>query len=142
MTDFYGNHLAVAIHLLDTDLIWNFTDNDFNDKDFIFWLNNLMHTVLEENIVSPPHCVWFFKNVFKNFSKMFLMLCSINWANFFAWLSLLLEILVNLCIAIVCWPGCDVINLEIKVIFLIKPFYHMTKKSKQKFRYFENEKSF
>ena len=34
MTDFCGNHLAVAIHLRDTDLIWNFTDNDFNDKDY------------------------------------------------------------------------------------------------------------
>ena len=34
-------------------------------------------------------------------TKVFLMLCSINWSNLIAWLPLLLEILVNMCIAIV-----------------------------------------
>ena len=34
--------------------------------------------------------------------KMFLMLYSIKWPSFIAWLSLLLEILVNMFIAIVC----------------------------------------
>ena len=34
--------------------------------------------------------------------KMFLMLHSINWANFFVWFSLLLKILDIMCIAIVC----------------------------------------
>ena len=43
---------------------------------------------------------------------------------------------------IVCFPGCDVINFEINLIFLIKPFFYMTKKSRQKFKYFENGKSF
>ena len=33
-------------------------------------------------------------------------------------------------IAIVCFPGCDVINFEIDLVFLIKPFFFMTKKSK------------
>ena len=37
---------------------------------------------------------------------------------------------------------CDVIDFEINLIFLIKPFSYMTKKSRQKFKYFENEKSF
>ena len=36
----------------------------------------------------------------------------------------------------------DVINLEINLIFLIKLFCYMTKKSRQKFKYLENEKSF
>ena len=31
-----------------------------------------------------------------------------------------------------CLPGCDVINLEINLIFQIKPFFYMTKKSRQK----------
>ena len=35
-------------------------------------------------------------------TKMFLMLYSINWPNFIAWLPLLLEILGNMCIDIVC----------------------------------------
>ena len=44
-------------------------------------------------IVSPAH----------DFStKMFLMLYSIKRPNFIAWLPLLLEILDNMCIAIVC----------------------------------------
>ena len=47
-------------------------------------------------IVSPAHFVYDFS------TKMFLMLYSINWPNFIAWLSLLLEILGNMCTAIVC----------------------------------------
>ena len=52
------------------------------------------------------------------------------------------EILGNVCIAIVCFPGCDVINFEMNLIFLIKPFFYMTEKSRQKFKYLENENSF
>ena len=33
-------------------------------------------------------------------------------------------------------------NFEINLIFLIKPFFYMTKKSRQKFKYLENGKSF
>ena len=33
-------------------------------------------------------------------------------------------------------------NFKIELIFLIKPFFYMTKKSKQKFKYLENETSF
>ena len=36
-----------------------------------------------------------------------------------------------MCIAIVCLPGCDVINFEINLIFLIKQFFYMTKKSRK-----------
>ena len=45
-------------------------------------------------IVSPAHFVCDFSR------KMFLMLCSINWANIIASLPSLLEVLVNICIAI------------------------------------------
>ena len=47
-------------------------------------------------IVSPAH----FVNDFS--TQIFLMLYSIKWSNFIAWLPLLLEILANMCIAIVC----------------------------------------
>ena len=47
-----------------------------------------------------------------------------------------------MCISVVCSPGCGVINFGINLIFLIKPFFYMTKKSRQKFNYFENEKNF
>ena len=47
----------------------------------------------------------------------------------------------NMWVRIVCEPGCDVINFEIKLIFLMKLFSYMTKKSKQKFEYLENERA-
>ena len=45
------------------------------------------------------------------------------------------------------FPHCDVINFEINLAFLIKPFFYKakevsTKASKQKFKYLENEKIF
>ena len=47
-------------------------------------------------IVSAAHFVYDFS------TKMFLILYSINWPNFIAWLPLLYEILGNMYIAIVC----------------------------------------
>ena len=47
-------------------------------------------------IASLPHFVYDFSR------KMFLILYSINWPNFLAWLALLREIFVNMFIAIVC----------------------------------------
>ena len=74
--------------------------------------------------------------------KMFLMFYSTSWLNFIVWLPILREILGNMFIAIVCWPGCDVMKFEINLIFLIKSVCYVTKKSRQKFEYFENKKSF
>ena len=85
---------------------------------------------------SPPNFVYDFSR------KMFLMLYSINWPNFIVWLPLLLEILGNMCITIICSPGCDVIKFEINLIFLIKLFCCLTEKSRHKFKYLKNEKSF
>ena len=47
-------------------------------------------------IVSPANFVYDFS------TKKFLILYSINWPNFIAWLALLLEILDNIPIEIVC----------------------------------------
>ena len=46
-----------------------------------------------------------------------------------------------MCIAIASQPGLDVINFKINLIFLTKLLYK-TKKSRQKIKYLENEKSF
>ena len=54
--------------------------------------------------------------------KRFLLLYCMTWPNIIVWLPLLREILGNMCIVIVCWPGCDAINVEINLIFLIKLF--------------------
>ena len=68
-------------------------------------------------IVSPAHFVYDCSK------KMFLMLYFINLPNFIAWLPLLLEILGNMCIAIVSYPGCDVMDVEIN-LFSTRPKCH------------------
>ena len=87
-------------------------------------------------LVFPSHFLYDFP------MKMLLIWHSINRPNFIVWLTLLFEILGNLCITIVCLPGCNLIKFEINLSFLIKPFCYMTKKSRQKLKYLETEKSF
>ena len=57
--------------------------------------------------------------------KIFLMLCSINWPVFIAWLPLLFEISCNMCIVIVYYPVCGVISLEIYLSLPMKLFSYM-----------------
>ena len=87
-------------------------------------------------IVSLTHFVYDFSR------KTFLKLYSFNWPNFIVWLSLILEILGNMCIAIVYFKGCDITIFENNLILMIKPCFFMTKKSRQKSKYLENGKSF
>ena len=47
-----------------------------------------------------------------------------------------------MCIAIVRFPVCDIINFEINLIFPIKLFLYMTKNSRQQFKYLKNKKNF
>ena len=108
-------------------------------KTLDYWIKDMLNFNFSGKslgIVSPPNFVYDFSG------KMFLMIHSINWPNFIVWLHLLLEILDNICITIVCYPCCDVIKFEINLIFLIKPFYYMTKRSRQKLKYLEKGKSF
>ena len=49
-----------------------------------------------------PRIVSLSRFVYDFSTKMFLTLYSINLQNFIIWLSLLLEILGNMCIAIIC----------------------------------------
>ena len=82
------------------------------------------HVKLFQNIkrglklVSLPH---FPHNFWKK--KMFLLLYSINWSNSILYLFLLCEMLGNTCIAIVSKPYCDIMNFEVNLIFLMKPFF-------------------
>ena len=66
---------------------------------------------------------------------MFLKLYSMNWSNFIVGLPLLLEILGNIW-SIMCniFPRLWRHKFGIKFIFLIKPFFYMTQKSKQKIK--------
>ena len=103
------------------------------------WSRDMINfDILEKGlgIISPTHFVYGF------LTKMFFMLYYINWPNFIVRLSLLLEILGNTCILIISFSDCNVINFEINLIFLIKPFFYLTKKVRQKFKCYSNEKSF
>ena len=53
-------------------------------------------TISSLELISLPHCLHNF------WRKIFLLLYSINWPNFIAWLPLIREILSNMCIVIVC----------------------------------------
>ena len=72
-------------------------------------------------LVSPPH----FMDDFSR--KMFFMSYCVNWLNFIVWLTLVIETLGNMCIVIISFPDCDVINFKSNLGFLIKPFSYMTK---------------
>ena len=100
--------ISITSHYCSRDVI-NF---DFLDKGL--------------EIVSSPHFVCEFS------TKIPLVLYSINWPNFIAWLPLFLEILGNMFIAIVCYPGCDVTDFEINLIFLIEPLLSTWRKRHDK----------
>ena len=109
------------------------------DKTLNYWSRDIHNSEFLDKglgIVFQTHFVYDFSR------KIFLLLNSIKRPNFIVWLPLLFEILANICIAIVCYPGCDAINFEILSFVIIKPFFYMTKKSRQKYKNLDNEKSF
>ena len=65
---------------------------------------------------STTYWIWFFKK--KVSHDIFFQLTKFNCVKL-----LLFEILSNMCIAIVCLPGCDGKNFEINLAFLIKPSF-------------------
>ena len=67
--------------------------------------------------------------------------CYINWPNFIVWLPLRLDILSHMCTGIV-FLGCEIVNFENNLFFLIKLFFYMNKNSRQKSEYLENEESY
>ena len=94
-------------------------------KSKIFWSSDMLHFLDNRSRNSCPS-----DSVYTFSRRKFPMLYSINWPNFIVWLPLLFEILGNMCIAIVCFLGCDVITFEINIIFLINPVFYLTKKSR------------
>ena len=86
-------------------------------------------------LASLPHFLHKFWRI------IFCKLCSINWFNFIAWLSLLLQKLDNnICIVIICCPDCDAMYFGISLNLLIQPFFYIIKKSRQKYKYLKNKK--
>ena len=64
-----------------------------------------------------PHDFW---------RKMFLTLYFVNWPNFIVRLRLVLNLPSNLFIIVLSFRGCEVINTENNVSFLIRPFFCIT----------------
>ena len=62
------------------------------------------------NSFSTTFCLWFFK---KHVSHVIFY----YWPNFIVWLPSLLEIMGNMCITILCFPGCGVIDFENNLMF-------------------------
>ena len=87
----YFQSLSIVLNLTNNwNKIYKTLEYCFRDiLNFDFWEKGL-------GIVSLPYFVYDFSR------NVFLMLYSINWPNFTVWLSLLLEILVNMCIVIIC----------------------------------------
>ena len=110
----------------------HFSRSDVEDKNYWKILKQrcwpLAFTVLKNEKRSRTSLPASFSALFGE--KISLTFYSINWPNFIVWLPLLLEMLGNMCI--VSLAGCDLINFEINLSFLIKTFYHMTKKVRTK----------
>ena len=76
-------------------------------------------------LTPPPHFAYDFSR------KIFFMLYPVIWTNFTIWLVLTIEKLGKVTIVIICIPICDVIDFEINISFLVKPFFTWPKKSGQ-----------
>ena len=59
-------------------------------------------------------------------TEIFLLIYSINWPNFIAWLRLLCDILGNMCIVIVCFPDCDLITCLLSLCEILDNMYIVT----------------
>ena len=65
-----------------------------------------------------------------------------NRSNFTVRLPLFLERSGNMCIVIICYSVCGVINFETFLSFLIKLLSCVAKNSEQRFKYLKSQKSF
>ena len=123
--------------LVSTTLNLTYNTKLYNTLDY--WSRDMLKFVFLEKDVGIVSPLLFLKDFSR---KMFIMSYSINWPIFIAWFRLLLELLGNVFIWNYFFPGCDVINFEINLVFLIKPFFLRNQRSRQKFKYLEKEKIF
>ena len=87
---------------------------------FLYYIKLSKHKMMPETSFPALVFRWFSRRVF-------LTSHSINWPNFTAWLLFLLEMLGNICIVIICFLVCDVINYRIN----LNVFLHNQKVNKQ-----------
>ena len=87
-------------------------------------------------VVSPPHFPYDFQE--KYFSSYDLLTKQILLSDCLYFI----EIFRKTCAAIFRYQFCDVINFEIYLSFLTKPFSSMSKSSEQKLKYLKKERTF
>ena len=74
--------------------------------------------------------------------KMFSMFYSIDWPNFIVSLPLLLEVLDNISNTIVCFPGCDLSDFKINLIFYSSRFSTWSKRQDKNLNIFRIKRAF
>ena len=89
------------------------------------------------SVISLPACTKYFSQYFLLIDNIFYILTQYI-LLFIVWLPLLLKMLGNMYIVLIYFRVCDVINFQINLSFLNK----ITKKSRQKYKYLKNKKSF
>ena len=93
-------------------------------KTFNYWSRDMLNFKFLEKALGIVSLLCF---VYDFSRKNLFMLYSINQTNSVVLFHLLLDLLGNMCIATVCFPGCYFINFVIKLIFLIKLISYMNK---------------
>ena len=118
MTSSWRHHWNSSIRSQDMKTFF-FNINYFYQFFGFFHISFLQRNSCQGGCQRGPLQNW---TTFKNPSHI-----SVNWLNFFVWLSLLLEISGNMCIWVVCYPVCDIMNFQNYLSFLVKPFPYITK---------------
>ena len=136
----YGESKCSAARFQYILLALNLTNNKENCKKTLgYWSRDTFNFDFSEEglgLVSLPCFEYDFS------IKIFLMLYFVNWPNLIAWLHFLLEILDNMRITTVCFSGCNVINLGVSIIFLVKLFFYMTKSQDKNLRILRTKRAF
>ena len=117
----WGKSKWSAVYIQNISITLNLLCNKNKSyKTLVYWSWDMLNSDFSEKvlgIVSPSH----FANDFSR--KMFLRLYNYQ----IAWLPLLLRYWAIFVLSIICFPDCDVINFQINLIFLIRPFIYWPK---------------
>ena len=97
--DMRWKQVICSLVLIYSDRPYLLYNKDKLHKTLGYWSRDMLNYNFSGKgleLVSPPHFMYDF------WKKMFLVLHSINWSSFIAWLPLLWEILGIMCISTVC----------------------------------------
>ena len=127
MSKFGENHSRCLSNFLETHIFWKFdhiskTYNQINNRN-IWFAKVIIILIMTAQVLFS---IFFLKKT-----------CTLMPLGPFASWDIGQHVYCN-CL----FPRDDILNFEINLIFLIKLIFYLTKKSRQKFKYLENKKSF